>query len=509
MMIYTVVRPVRLRLISCAELGGWRSFFASSALLLLTGNAMATHSIYEAGKYHDYEEVGAMLHKYAEAYPEFATIESVGATLDDKQLWLLTITDSSTGTHDSKPAFWCDGNTHAGEVTGTQCCLHLIHTIFSKLDEKDPVMTDMIASSTVYVLPRISADGAEYMLTTPYSCRSSPVLLDPLETPGFVADDLDGDGACVLMRKPDPAGTTKTSSEDPRIMVSRAPHERGDPDATYYRLWPEGQYRDYDGATQKSAPGYGLDLNRMSPYQYAPEGVQSGAGPLPGFLPQGQAVYEALVARNNVTTLQSYHTSGRMILHSSPTVTGSDSGVFDSLAKLGEKLTGYHQVTGNYYLGPVDFHRGGECPWAYEHRGIVSFSNECWNLMEHALSETTGEMYDHGNDLGMGGGPKMDAVGSREEDYVNLYKYLDANFPGRYIKEWTPYDHPQLGTYSMLERSLQHGRRSGERPIVCTFSSRRVSRCVCARACVRARFNCRPGGNRRRDLEVVSTEPTS
>lgn len=262
--------------------------------------------LHEPGKYHNQEEVSAMLHAYVEAYPDYAEIESIGATLDGKQLWLLTITDHSTGTHDTKPAFWCDGNTHAGEVTGTECCLHLIHTIFSQLDSGDPSMTDMVSSSTIYVLPRISADGAEYMLTTPYSCRSSPVLLDPLETPGFVADDIDGNGACVLMRRPDPAGTTKLSDDDSRIMVQRAPHERGDSDSTFYRLWPEGQYRDYDGSTQKSAPGYSLDLNRMSPYQYAPEGVQSGAGPMPGFLPQGQAVYEALVARNNITTLQSY-----------------------------------------------------------------------------------------------------------------------------------------------------------------------------------------------------------
>ena len=92
--------------------------------------------------------------------------------------------------------------------------------------------------------------------------------------------------------------------------------------------------RDYDGSTQTQAASYSLDLNRMSPYQYAPEGVQSGAGPMPGFLPQGQAVYEALVARNNIATLQSYHPSGRMILHSSPSVTGSDSGVFESLAQV-------------------------------------------------------------------------------------------------------------------------------------------------------------------------------
>ena len=53
--------------------------------------------------------------------------------------------------------------------------------------------------------------------------------------------------------------------------------------------------------------------------------------------------------------------------------------------------------------------------------------------------------YDHTNDLGLGGGPKPGAIGSREEDYVSLYAFLDKNFPGRYIKEWEPFDHPQLG----------------------------------------------------------------
>ena len=53
--------------------------------------------------------------------------------------------------------------------------------------------------------------------------------------------------------------------------------------------------------------------------------------------------------------------------------------------------------------------------------------------------------YDHTNDLGLGGGPKLGAIGSREEDYVSLYSFLDKNFPGRYIKEWEAFDHPQLG----------------------------------------------------------------
>jgi hypothetical protein len=83
----------------------------------------------------------------------------------------------------------------------------MTNEIFNRLDAEEAQMVEMIATSTVYVLPRISADGAEYILTTPYSCRSSPVLLDPdYLPPGFVADDVDGNDLCVTMRQKDPSG---------------------------------------------------------------------------------------------------------------------------------------------------------------------------------------------------------------------------------------------------------------------------------------------------------------
>ena len=72
---------------------------------------------------------------WADQYPEVCTLESIGTTHGSEftgpghPLWLLTLTDADTGSHDTKPAFWCDGNTHAGEVTGCQACLHLAHTL--------------------------------------------------------------------------------------------------------------------------------------------------------------------------------------------------------------------------------------------------------------------------------------------------------------------------------------------------------------------------------------------
>ena len=68
-------------------------------------------------------------------------------------------------------------------------------------------------------------------------------------------------------------------------MLQREPHET-DETTTYYRLVPEGVFKDYDGQHQSAAPAFSLDLNRQFPYQWASEGTQAGAGSFPSHLPQ-------------------------------------------------------------------------------------------------------------------------------------------------------------------------------------------------------------------------------
>jgi murein tripeptide amidase MpaA len=365
--------------------------------------------------YHNYDEVTAILQRWA-AHP-LCSLESLGQATDGKDVWLLTLTDGTTGSHESKPAFWCDGNMHAGEVTGCEAALHLVETLLNQWDAGDAWTREVLGTSTVYVVPRISPDGAEFMLTTPFSCRSSPVKLESKEYPGFIADDVDGNGKCLLMRQEDSAGPFKASAKDPRIMVQRLPHER-DPSVKYYRLWPEGVYRDYDGATQRVAPGaaYSLDANRQYPFNFAPEGEQRGAGDLPGHLPQVRAAYEAITARPNIAVLMNYHTYGAMVIRPPEDELGSDFGTYDALTRLGCELTGYAEVVlSNKWM------HGDSVAWAIEHRGIVSFCNELWNAMEHVLKEH-GEDFDHTADLGAGP-VTPDMVGTREEDYVRLYSW--------------------------------------------------------------------------------------
>ncbi|MBA2692977.1 MAG: hypothetical protein H0U65_10860 [Rubrobacter sp.] len=65
---------------------------------------------------------------------------------EGRDLWLAEPTNRNTAPASDKPAFRVDGNTHAGEVTGSMAALHLISTL---LEEQ-----------TFRVLPRISPDAA-------------------------------------------------------------------------------------------------------------------------------------------------------------------------------------------------------------------------------------------------------------------------------------------------------------------------------------------------------------
>jgi hypothetical protein len=298
---------------------------------------------FEAGVYHSYEQVAALLREWESSFPELCDLSSIGECADGKQIWLLTITEKATGAHGDKPAFWCDANMHAGEVTGCEAALHLIHTLVTRWAAGDTYTRTVLSSSTIYCLPRMSADGAEYMLTTPYYCRSSPIQLDPVDYPGFVAKDIDGNGRCTMMRKKDPSGPFKQSNLDARLLVHRLPHDR-DPNGVYYRVWPEGEYRgDYDGFQQTVAQGaaFTLDSNRQWPFNYDPEGVQRGAGPYPGFLPQARAVTVAVTERNNIACLMNYHTFGNMVIRPPQEELGADWPAYASLTQVGVQETGY------------------------------------------------------------------------------------------------------------------------------------------------------------------------
>ena len=389
-------------------------------------------------QYLRYEELTQTLHALAEKHPALCRVESVGRSVEGREIWLAELTNTQTGPASEKPAFWVDGNTHAGEVTGSMAALYLIENLLESYGHDD-LVTRLLDEQTFYVLPRLSPDGAEYYLTTPHTLRSNPrPWPEPEPEPGLQPGDIDGDGHALQMRVEDPNGEWRISEGDERLMVPRAPDE-AEPGATYYRLYKEGVFENYDGFEKKIArPFHGLDMNRQYPYRWREDADQGGAGPYPLSEPESRAHVDALLARRNVFSIHSHHTFCGAILRpysdrDDKEMPDHDLAVYKAIGDRGTDLTGYPNISvyHDFRYEESKFITGAFDDWAFDYYGVFAFTVEFWSLPQ--------------------------AAGVEVKDFINFFRappeeaslkmlaWNDRELGGSGFSPWAPFDHPQLG----------------------------------------------------------------
>lgn len=397
---------------------------------------VADSAEYRTDRYYTYPLLTELLHNWAREYPALMSVESIGTTLEGRDIWACTVTNTATGHHSHKPATFVDANIHAGEVTGCATVLWLLNHLLSGygIDER---VTNLLDTCTLYAVPAIMLDGMELYLTSPERLRSS-VRQYPETEPqdGLKREDMDGDGRILQMRVVDPAGAWKKHQDDARIMVPRQPDEHG---GEYYSVYEEGQIRNWDGGKIAVATEhFGLDLNRNFPHLWVPEWEQQGAGEFPLSEPETRALAEFLIKHPNIGTSQHLHTWSAVILRPAVNQTDADMNqadlaVFKAIGKMGEEETGYPCISihDNFAYDKKKPIHGAVLDWVYGSFGIYAYSTELWSLPRKAGVEIT------------------DWIGYWKEhpdsDELAMARVLDEFADGEGIFDWKPFDHPQLG----------------------------------------------------------------
>jgi murein tripeptide amidase MpaA len=387
--------------------------------------------------FHRYDALTQIVFGYAEAYPDLVSVQSIGKSHEGRDIWLLVLTNATTGLDTDKPAFWVDGNIHAAELTASTTCLYYLNQLVSNYGT-DPQVTELLDSRCIYMVPRLNPDGAELALADrPRHIRSStkryPFEEDPVD--GLTVEDVDGDGRVLYMRVPDPHGGYKKYAADPRLMVPREPGEFG---GEYYRLMPEGLIKNYDGLTVKvNKDAEGLDLNRNFPSEWRQEFKQVGAGAYPTSEPEVRAMVDFIVKHPNIGAAISYHTHSGVILR--PFGTQSDDEMipedlwsYQRFSSLGEKLTGYPAINifKDFKYHPKEVITGTQ-DWVYEHLGALFWVVEIWSPNKEA-GITDYKWIDWFREHPV-------------EDDVKLLKWSDEHCGGQAHVDWKPFQHPQLG----------------------------------------------------------------
>ena len=388
--------------------------------------------------YLTYAEITERLEQLAEQHPQRMTLEEIGKTPEGRSMWMAIITDFSCGEPEDKPGIWIDGNTHAAELASSMFCMHTI-TRFCEASDSEPDLLEILKRKTLFVVPRITPDGAEYVLREGKPLRSVAREWPENRPPGFLAQDLDGDGRVRQMRVKRAGGAWKSSEIDSRILVPRCP---GDIDGPFYDLYMEGVFEegaDLSQGVRFSSP-YSFDFNRNYPHDWRGEYAQRGAGEFPLSHPETRAVVEAFLARKRVSIALTYHTYCGAILRpfsgrDDREMNGEDLSVFNALAAVGTKHTGYPSMS--VYHGfthhmeePVS---GGFDDWAYEHAGVYTFTVEMWNVAERAGVSTPNP-------------PEFHFLGKMtEQEIKKILDWSDSHPEYRGFAEWKSHEHPDLG----------------------------------------------------------------
>ncbi len=391
-----------------------------------------------------YDELVAWLEQLAAAHPDLVAIESYGASYEGRPLLLATVTDRSTGEHDTKPAHWVDASIHAVELTATVAACRLLQRLVDGHAAGDERYRRALRTRTFYVVPRVNPDGAEWALADRPRFRRSSTrpwpILDGRRLPGLAADDVDGDGRILEMRVADPDGGWAPHPAEPRLLVPVP--ASGVADGTpRYTVLAEGTVADHDGFTfPPFKPAEGLDLNRNYPAGWGT--TVKGAGPHPLSEPEIDALVRAIVARPNICGCNSFHTSGGVLLRPSSTapdhdLPARDVWVWKHLAERGTALTGYtsHSLYEDFTFDRSETTSGASDDWAYEHLGVFSWTTEFWDIVHAATGSKQSTHFWF--------------TGPTDEEALAVLRWVESQpatdpLAAGFV-DWYPFDHPQLG----------------------------------------------------------------
>jgi murein tripeptide amidase MpaA len=385
-------------------------------------------------RFYTYAELTETLETWAKAHPSLVSVETIGQSYEGRDIPLVTVTNAETGPPEEKPAVFLHAQIHAMEFTGTTAALHLLDRLLHGYGEDERV-TLALDTRTFYIVPRVNPDGAEAGLADGRYRRSS-VRPYPFDEPkdGLHREDVDGDGRVLFMRQRDPNGSWKAHPESPRLLVARRPD---DVEGEFFRIFPEGTIRNWDGVTVPIAPVLeGLDLNRNWPADWAPESEQLGAGPYPTSEPEVRALVQAIVDRPNVTSYVGYHTFSGVHLRpysgrpdeDFPT---TDLRAFQLMGEEATRITGYPAISiyHDFKYEPKLVIRGGDVDWVYDFLGAFAWVTEFWSPQRAA---------------GIDGYHFIDWIRDHSPaDDLALVKLADELGEG-YV-DWYPFEHPQLG----------------------------------------------------------------
>jgi hypothetical protein len=400
-------------------------------------------------KYYTYDEMVKELRGSVSAHNDIARMESIGKTLQERDVWAVTIGGSNADKHH---ALLVVGGAEGNRIIGSELTIHFIHSLLEQYGNVDSI-TNLVKTTTIYVLPRVNPDACEAFFHSPLHERAVNARPFDDDKDGIADeddfDDLNNDGIITMMRVRDSSGEWMIHPDDPRVLKKADPAkgEHG-----MYKLYSEGIDNDHDELWNEDAPG-GVDFNKNFPFKY--HYFSENAGPHQISEPETRAVAEFCFAHPNIAAVFTFSSIDNLMnpwkkeqrpgMPSPPPPTeGSEDNwrftpqVITSVMDEDEQYFGqvakqYQSITNLKNAPPSSKGEGAFSDWAYYHYGRWSFAANPWWIPKVETSPALPDTMPPGkppSDQKQQGATKNIPPEKEIDEYsnqINALKWIDAN----------------------------------------------------------------------------------
>ncbi len=271
--------------------------------------------------YQNYDQMTNALKKMVSSNQGIAKMETIGKTLEGRDLWVVTIANPAGVPVDERPGMFIGANFEGDHLIGSEISLSVINYLLKNYSS-DEAVKKSIDEHVYYIIPRMNPDGAEKMFASVKT--GSKTNISPYDGDNDARMDEDGpedlnkDGLITMMRVKDENGLYTITKDDPRLMKKADPSKGESGDYSVYR---EGIDNDKDGFINEDPAG-GVDINRnfMHEYPY----YQDDAGHYMVSEKETIALMAWIIKHRNIAIMLNFGESDNLI------VSPNDKGILSS-----------------------------------------------------------------------------------------------------------------------------------------------------------------------------------
>jgi carboxypeptidase T len=130
----------------------------------VVGTKMVDPTVAPEAGYTTFTELTAILKDYQSRFPGIFSLESIGKSLEGRDIWAVKISDN-VAIHENEPAIFFNAMHHAREVMTTEVAIDLMDQLTSQYS-KNAHTKNWVDSNEIWVVPMVNPDGNEKVWTS-------------------------------------------------------------------------------------------------------------------------------------------------------------------------------------------------------------------------------------------------------------------------------------------------------------------------------------------------------